>query len=265
MFFGLTFLASLLGYAMIAPFGDDDVDDVDEEEYQNPTDAARDSESLLSDTAIDESEEVDDTKTTVAVIEGTDADDSIYGGNANDVIYGGDGNYIINGGSGDDHLRGGDGSHIINGEGGDDRLFAGNGNVDNSSNTLNGGEGDDVLFGSNDPQNQLNGGEGDDEIHMYGQDIATGGEGADKFYSNTEHSNGEVSIITDYNANEDLIVIEYATSSLSGAPLNEPEISIDINGDDATICIDGEEYCMVKDAANSLTIGNILLEANPII
>lgn len=294
MLFGLALFAGLVGYAFVDPFGNgEDSVDVDSGDDLNAFDTVVSDESSLFDLAADipeagaadtdtdatglgaeimerpapdmgetvvENIGVTETVNAGATIEGTDGDDLIYGGNANDVIFGGDGNYTMNGGSGDDQLRGGDGSNTINGEDGDDRLFAGEGNVDRSSNTLNGGEGNDTLYGTNEPQNLLNGEAGDDEIHLRGRDIATGGEGADSFRSSTEYSNGEVSTITDYNAEEDLIIVEYTTGFVNGGALNEPEVSININGDDAVICMDGEECIVVQGAASSLTIGDILLQ-----
>lgn len=285
MFFGLALLAGLIGFTVVDPFGnsEDSVGMDSEDDLNTPDTVVADGSSLL-DLVADELEagaaessapdtvetvventNVTDTETANvgAVIEGTEGDDLIYGGHANDVIFGGDGNYTINGGSGDDQLRGGDGSNTINGEDGNDILFAGDGNVDQSFNTLNGGQGNDSLYGSIEPQNLLNGEAGDDEIHMRGQDIATGGEGADSYHSSTEYSNGEVSTITDYNAEEDQIIVEYTTDSVNDSALDEPEVSININGDDAVVCLDGEDWILVQGAANNLTVDDILLHANP--
>lgn len=274
MLFGLALLAGLVGYVVIDSFdnGEDSID-MDSEGNLNVPDTVVTDVNNLVDLVSDDPDVVEtfieNTDTTAiettnagAVIEGTDDDDLIYGGHANDVIFGGDGNYTINGGSGDDQLRGGDGSNTINGEDGNDILFAGNGNVDQSSNTLSGGGGNDILYGSNEPQNFLNGGAGDDIIHMCGHDTATGGEGVDSYRSSADYSNGEVSTITDYNAEEDQIIVEYATDSVNDSALDEPEVSININGDDAVVCLDGEEFIVVQGAANSLTIADILLQAN---
>lgn len=258
MGFGFALLAGLLGYAVVDCFdsdeGREDSSDEDNEVSLDALDTVTSDSS--SATEVTEDPDID----TGAVIEGTDGDDLIYGGHANDVIYGGDGNYTINGGNGADQLRGGDGSNTINGDGGDDLLYAGGGNVDQSSNVLNGGDGNDTLYGSNKPYNLLNGEVGDDEIHMYGRDTATGGEGSDIFYFSTINSNDEVSTITDYNAAEDQLIIEYTTGLVSSTTtFSEAKVSIQIDGKDAIVYFDGEDCVVVQGAASSLTVEDIIL------
>lgn len=301
MLFGLAFLAGLVGYAFVDPFNtgddsdgnssasglnDDAVDQSGEgtgstdiiadalsagadEDAEDATDSSdtdavdnepsNPDETTDDDVATDDDDDVatdDDTDETGTVIDGTSEDD---------LIYGGDGDYSLFGGGGDDQLHGGDGSTTINGDDGNDRLYAGDGFIGVSANTLNGGDGDDTIYGSNEAENTLNGGDGNDVIHLRGQDTATGGDGADAFHHSTEYGNGMQSMITDYDATEDQIIVEHAAGFISGGEMPTPEVSIMIDGNDAVICLDGDECIIVQGAANSLTVEDILLRANPVI
>jgi microcystin-dependent protein len=94
--------------------------------------------------------------------DGTDAAETLYGGNGDDVIDGRSGNDIIIAHGGHDTLHGGEGDDILVGGSGNDTLHGGPG-----MDTLIGGEGDDVLDGGvvSDPLTQGNflfGGPGDD-------------------------------------------------------------------------------------------------------
>lgn len=292
MLFGLALLAGLVGYVAVDPFGSDEdnsdeaakdelnaaqaeaangtgIEDLlgegsgtDTADATETADAAASTDTTGTDTAATDTDTATD-EGAVETPDVTSADDIVEGTDTADLIYGGDGDYTINGGGGDDQLHGGDGNTILNGGAGDDTLFAGDGYVGQSDNILNGGAGADTIYGSNEAENLLNGDDGDDEIHMRGSDTATGGEGADGFHYSTEYSDGEVSTITDYNADEDQIVVEHAVGFVSGAELIQPEVSITIEGADAIICLDGEECVVVQGAANSLAVGDILLQATP--
>lgn len=283
MFFGLALLAGLVGYSFVPTIGEEEdgiaTDDSNAEtteteasggdllsslapdtptETETDTDEAddvsTDGDAGEDDTAEDTGSDDPDVDETGTVIDGTDEDD---------LIYGGDDDYTMNGEGGDDELHGGDGNTTLNGGEGNDRLFAGDGFTDQSSNTLNGGAGNDTIYGSNEAENTLNGGEGDDEIHMRGDDTATGGEGADSFTYSTEYSDGDLTTVTDYDAAEDQIIVEHAAGFVSGGALTQPEVSITITGENAVICLDGEECITVQGAANSLTVADIMLRANP--
>lgn len=279
MFFGLALLAGLLGYAFVDPLGTEEGDGeagaatpenetaedvgtdlVDgpaaDQSGEVPVAAAENEETAPDDTAPDTPEETPD----VAAIQ---PDDIIDGTETDDLIYGGDGDYTMNGGGGDDQLHGGDGDTTINGDDGNDVLFAGDGFSGISANTLNGGLGDDTIYGSNEAENTLNGGDGNDEIHLRGHDIATGGAGTDSFHYSTEYSNGMQSEITDYDAAEDQIIVEHAAGFIGGGEIPEPEVTIKIDGEDAIICLDGEECVIVQGAAASLRVDDILLQASP--
>jgi Ca2+-binding RTX toxin-like protein len=84
---------------------------------------------------------------------GTNGDDEIYGLAGNDTLYGLNGSDYINGGAGNDSLYGGEGDDYINGGEGIDRLEGGNGNdfyvVDSSSDVIvENGTGRDAISAS---------------------------------------------------------------------------------------------------------------------
>ncbi|KPB86565.1 Calcium binding hemolysin protein [Pseudomonas syringae pv. maculicola] len=91
-----------------------------------------------------------------AVLQGTDADETLAGTAISDSIDAGAGDDTVNGGSGDDTLSGSKGADTLNGEAGDDLLLGGMGN-----DTLNGGLGNDILDGGA-GNDRLDGGDGDD-------------------------------------------------------------------------------------------------------
>lgn len=266
MLFGLALLAGLVGYAVVDPFAtvDEDGGPVDSD-----SDSTVDETGGLTNLLDDPNAVVDDPDTdTDTGADDPDMDDTetiIAGTDDDDLIYGGDGDYTVNGGDGDDQLHGGDGSDTLNGEAGDDQLYAGDGFADQSINTLNGGEGNDTLYGSNEAENNLNGDDGDDQIHLRGHDIATGGQGADSFHYSTEYNDGEMGTITDYNADDDQIIVEHMTDETSDEDIPPPEVTITVNGLDAVICLDGEECMIVQGAANSLVASDVLLQATPTI
>lgn len=100
------------------------------------------------------------------LVEGTDGDDRLSGGNFNATIYGGAGNDILTGGSSHDVLYGGDGDDSLSGGAGNDTLYGGAGN-----DALAGGAGDDTyIFNAGDGHDTIyNSGGGDDLLFF--QDI----------------------------------------------------------------------------------------------
>lgn len=140
----------------------------------------------------DSAGDTDDTST-----DGTDSTEnsSISGSAQGDVINGTSDNDSISGLEGDDTLLGGLGGDVIKGDEGSDKLYGG----------LQTG-GDDGAA------DWLIGGSGDDEIFLENRDIATGGEGSDSFFRSITMT--DRALITDFNASEDSIVLEYRGSTL---------------------------------------------------
>lgn len=157
----------------------------------------------------------------MAIIFGTDADETLVGINEDDNIFGRGGNDTIWGNLGNDSLFGETGDDSISGGDGNDGLFGGEGNDLlggwNGDDTLYGGEGNDSLYG--DAGNDTLFGQG-------GIDTLIGGAGVDTFdlslgvainqvNGNTTTvglgnsykfaGNNDYALITDFNPSEDII------------------------------------------------------------
>jgi Ca2+-binding RTX toxin-like protein len=112
-----------------------------------------------------------------SVYNGTDSDDSMYGGNDNDTFWGGIGNDRIDGGAGDDVVLGGEGNDIITDFGGIDVLKGGPGN-----DAIDGGPGDDIIM-SGEGKDFTNGGANINETFAGpGDDFAIAGQGEDAVF-----------------------------------------------------------------------------------
>jgi len=120
----------------------------------------------------------------------TDNDDYMLGGNGRDVLVGGDGDDWITGAGGRDKLFGGDGKDYLDGHLGND--------------ILNGGKGADFLSGRN-GSDIANGGGGNDifDTDTFGDNVWTGGKGADRFQPGAWRGENDVSTrVTDFNLAE---------------------------------------------------------------
>jgi Ca2+-binding RTX toxin-like protein len=117
----------------------------------------------------------------MAVITGTNNNDTLTGTNEADQIFGLDGADLISGLLGSDSIEGGLGNDTLTGGEGNDSLDGGAGadalgdNLGN--NTLRGGAGNDTLSGTG----LLDGGDGDDTFFAFAGAVATGGLGRDLF------------------------------------------------------------------------------------
>jgi serralysin len=108
----------------------------------------------------------------------------------------------INGNGGWDWLDGGGGNDTINGGSGNDKVFGGSGN-----DRLSGGRGSDKLDGGS-GRDSVNGGSGNDFVNGgRGSDLLTGGSGDDAFAFTTALGSSNVDTITDFDADDDGIVL----------------------------------------------------------
>lgn len=154
------------------------------------------------------------------VIRAGAGDDTVYGGGGNDLITGGDGNDflfgengddVINGGNGDDIIFGGNGNDRLNGAAGNDRLVGGNGD-----DAIRGGSGNDLLYGGNGADllygdagnDRLYGEDGDDTLVAgLGTDTLSGGAGRDLFYMglSTQKDSTNIANIIDFQEGLDTV------------------------------------------------------------
>lgn len=186
-------------------------------------------------------------------LKGGAGDDVLRGGGGVDHLAGGEGNDLLAGGAGDDTALGGAGDDALRGGAGDDWLAGGTGadalTGGAGADTLDGGEGDDTLDGGA-GADYLNAGAGNDILRLSSDTYATGDAGSDVFEMISPGS----SLIADYNAAEDSLVVVY-TPTEGGAV---PEVTVQTDGDDALILMDGEVLARVTNGAG-LTLADIQL------
>lgn len=138
-------------------------------------------------------------------ISGGNLDDIVSAGEGNDTISGLDGNDTLCGESGNDRLQDNAGNSILDGGIGDDSLAGEEGN-----DSLLGGDGNDTL-NDRSGNNTLEGGAGDDRLIVSdGNNILTGGAGRDTFHFKLAEDASEVNEITDFQVEEDRIIIQSA-------------------------------------------------------
>ncbi|MBX8505522.1 calcium-binding protein [Pseudomonas lijiangensis] len=166
------------------------------------------------------------------VLEGRDADQSLWGYATDDLIEGGAGDDSLNGGAGNDSLSGGSGADTLNGDEGNDLLQGGAGN-----DVLNGGSGNDILDGGA-GNDRLDGGAGDD-TYLFGK-----GSGQDTIYYANESRAGKL-------------------DQVKLVDLNAADVSVSRDGYDLVIRINGTTdtlrvvYHFMGDATSGYQIDRI--------
>jgi Ca2+-binding RTX toxin-like protein len=202
------------------------------------------------------------------VVQGNDGDDVMAGGDGSDVLSGHMDNDQLDGGDGEDSLLGGSGADTLNGGGAadwvaggydDDVLYGGGG-----QDTLDGNAGNDTLWGFDPdaPQNDtgddtdfLNGGTGNDTLMIGAGDYAHGGDGADEFTLGDWIGEGDFAHISDYNPDEDDIVVLYDAAA---HPDPHVELVTEEGSNDATVLLDGIPLALITDGAG-LTVSVLTL------
>lgn len=188
-------------------------------------------------------------------IDGGTGDDRVQGRVGADRVTGGAGDDVLRGGASADYLAGGDGDDLLAGGEGDDTVLGGAGADDlrggTGADTLDGGDGDDTLDGGP-GADYLNAGAGNDVLRLSNDTYATGDAGADEFQIMAPGS----SVIADYNAAEDRLVIVYEPDAGGDAP----EVAVQAEGDDALILMDGQILARITNGAG-LTLADIQMRA----
>ncbi|MCB1391264.1 MAG: peptidylprolyl isomerase [Rhodobacteraceae bacterium] len=181
-------------------------------------------------------------------LDGGEGDDTLTAGDEADWLLGASGDDILDGGSGADTLTGGEGADTLNGGEGADTLEGGAGDDDldggEGADLLMGGTGNDRLDGGNDhgERDSLNGGAGDDTLHLGGNDLATGGEGADDFVLDGWMDADNPAVIADFEPGIDSLAIGWDGD---GAP-PVIETLYDAEAGGLRILIDGEPVAMLQ-------------------
>lgn len=193
---------------------------------------------------------------------GNEGADTLLGGHGNDTLLGGGGDDILDGGAGHDLLIGGSGNDRLNGGEGDDTLEGGAGDDDldggEGSDLLMGGDGNDRLNGGNDRgvRDYLNGGDGDDTLHMGGNDIASGGEGADLFVLDGWFGADTPGTITDFDPAMDRLTIAYDPAG----PVPQIETLFDAGAGGLRVLVDGVPLVLLQGLQ---TLDPALIDAFP--
>lgn len=198
--------------------------------------------------------------------------DVVYGQDGNDVIFGGNGADTLWGGVGDDVIIGGSGGDLLQGNAGDDLVLGidialGSGSAAaiaalDLSPTTAGSLLDEFartpsldLSGAD----TLLGGRGDDVIVMGGNDTATGGFGADRFWLGEWVGGTDTATITDFDRAEDQIVYIYSAAT-AATPTPVITVTSTASGN-ATVLADGVAVAVVEGAGATLTAADITLIA----
>lgn len=187
-------------------------------------------------------------------LDGGEGDDALHGHEADDLLQGGDGDDTLIGGNGHDTLQGGAGADWLTGGMGDDLLLAGPG-----ADTLDGDAGNDTLQGAfgQQPDGEtrfLNAGDGDDVLRVGAGDMATGGDGSDRFEMAAD---GGLASILDFDAAADELVVLYDPAG----PLPEVTLSAGALPDEVVIVVNGQPVAQVV-GAGGLTPEAIRLVAS---
>ena len=200
-------------------------------------------------------------------LHGEDGNDSLSGGLGYDTLAGDSGNDSLDAGAGDDSLIGGDGDDTLSGGDGNDAVTGGLGGDlaagDAGSDTIDGNDGNDTLWGEDSTGGDdhstdfLTGGAGDDLLRLGAGDYGNGGDGADQFVLDDIHQGDPVAQITDYNPQEDSLVVLYDQSQ-------HPDPALTVHtaegSSDATVMLDGVAVANVQGGAG-LTADDFILKA----
>ena len=183
--------------------------------------------------------------------------DTLKGNGGEDYLFGGWGNDHLSGGSADDIVVGSQGQDVVHGSGGDDLVVGGG--TKNMQDFLLGSATpltmDDIDDGEADI---LVGGTGEDTLILGKEDVAFGGDDADKFIVLENKASTAAATIRDFNPAEDTLVIDYLPADYAVAPT--VTVTDFADGTGADILLDGVVVASVT-GAQGLAPGAVTLEA----
>ncbi len=182
------------------------------------------------------------------VVRGEAGNDLIYGGDLRDVLVGGRGNDTLYGEHGNDRLVGNAGADSIIGGDGRDGLFGGLG-----QDTLLGGSGEDLLKGA----------QGDDVIDGgTGNDTMSGGADTDTFVFGSNHG---IDVITDFDANGELIDLTTFAEDFSELTINTVAADAVVAGVGAGVLVSSTEGSILLEGVAFANVGvDDFLFADPV-
>jgi len=198
-------------------------------------------------------------------MQGRGQDDTVQGFSGTDWVDGNDGDDFVRGGSGDDVVIGGEGSDEIFGRNDDDILIGGEFIADplttEQLGALRGGGSladiipDSATVVDDGDADTLDGGNGNDVLLFGAGDLAIGGEGNDIFtvFADAAGSEAGTATVDDYASGEDAMLVYFQTEAEADAA----EITVEDDGDDAVISVNGEALARVSGAAGTLTADQI--------
>ncbi|WGF87251.1 PQQ-dependent sugar dehydrogenase [Marinivivus vitaminiproducens] len=164
-------------------------------------------------------------------------DDRLLGQTGDDILLGGADDDALFGDAGRDNLYGGSGDDGIEGGAGEDRLEGGDGR-----DVLFGGADDDVLVGDAGPD-RLKGGDGDDLlVGGTGDDRLTGGSGSDRFVWNAS-SAGDTTIY-DFTAGDDHLQLTGARGSDDAAITSFDDLDTSVADGDLTVAFQDGSFLL---------------------
>ena len=224
---------------------------------------------------------------------GQEGDDVLIGNNGFDMLCSGEGDDFVMGNGGNDLIEGQEGNDFVEGDYGNDRVFGNDGEDTvlggRGMDLVNGGADDDVIFGGilrgvpleedelraladgqtlndvlqnsdleidlreDDRVDILRGNTGNDILFVGNGDNAAGGQGFDTFNLTLDDDNSDMgpAQINDFNSAEDTINIVF------DVPLSVDSITVEADGEDAIVVVNGEQLAVVNGAAGTLSAADI--------
>ncbi|MBY5932318.1 calcium-binding protein [Tateyamaria omphalii] len=181
-------------------------------------------------------------------VDGNDGDDKVNGGLQGDTVIGGNGADLLSGGEGNDVVVGGE---LLSDPLSTTALEAiqGGATLNDALTGVEIGETLDIL--DDNQADTLDGGNGSDLLVAGTSDSATGGAGDDTFAILGAKDQVGAATILDYTDGEDQIIIVDTDGS------ETPEITVEADGDEARVFLNGTEVAVVVGAASTLTAADV--------